>query len=915
MKRNSFFLSDIALGNLRRRKRQYVLLAAGIMLAIYFAAVSLLFGYGLYTSIRERTRNLCGEQDVVFMGLDDTQWGDISDDNTQVRLGKAEVLGMAQIEEGGQSVFPIARYDSEAISITRRRLKEGGFPQEAGQLALSQSALARLRVDAGIGDTVTLILRIPDGDDFLPETVEKTYTLTGILYDQDLPLYDRSYVGSHYRDAAAGMVSAAEQIEPGGRVRITAYGILYEQSSATYQYWSSFRKTSGINMDWNIFDMSVEESNYMMVFNGVIFIIIGLVLVLACCLGIVNAFAANLDARRRQIGLLRAVGATKRQVRRIFRREMLIIALSATPVGIGLALASVYGAFALLGEDFHFVLNIWVLLGVAAAGIGCIALASGIPLRRAASVSPMQAVRDVDMIRAVKGKEVKSKTQFDVARLVAARANRIYKTRKIGIGIMLTLGVALFSVSTVAVNAIVSEVMGDYSDSYDYHLYSNPTSYDDVLVYNFHAPGLTEGDRREIAALPLVEKVTGGKRIHIKILPEEITPYATGDGWQWEYEYLATGPLSDPDTGEPMRWYEKRNKIYREGKSKYGYTGDYLNTECVAAEEDLIRLLAPYVYAGRINMDKLHSGEEVLLIAPEQYQIYYTLDEDGGGSRSMKSHGRTGERVVTTQTNDMFQAGDTIYLSLLYTDGQSQHDDEGNEIWPEDAVRMDTTAKIGALIDFSTDKNPMGFNASVDFLDVVTTISGLSAFGYDVPYRTLSATLNDMPDSPTEAYLQDFFEEIASRIPGASVTSYLEIARENRQVAVQFASAALAIIILMMAVTASMMNNTLSAHIRAGRRGIGTLRAVGVSDRIIFRSYLYQLLYLFVWGGGIGYVLSIAFALVLGHYNILGMQGTPLPYWQPILFITLLFGICLLNLRSRLRGVLRESVIDNIRVL
>ena len=113
--------------------------------------------------------------------------------------------------------------------------------------------------------------------------------------------------------------------------------------------------------------------------------------------GIVNAFSANLDARRRQIGLLRAVGATRRQIKRIFGRETLILAAISVPVGLGLAVLTVILIFALLGENYILVLNLWVLLGVALLSVACIKLASGIPLRRAAAVSTMQAIRDVDL--------------------------------------------------------------------------------------------------------------------------------------------------------------------------------------------------------------------------------------------------------------------------------------------------------------------------------------------------------------------------------------------------------------------------------------------------------------------------------------------------------------------------------------
>jgi hypothetical protein len=50
-----FSVNSIALGNLRRRRGRYLLLIAGIVLAIYFVATALLFADTMFTSLRERT--------------------------------------------------------------------------------------------------------------------------------------------------------------------------------------------------------------------------------------------------------------------------------------------------------------------------------------------------------------------------------------------------------------------------------------------------------------------------------------------------------------------------------------------------------------------------------------------------------------------------------------------------------------------------------------------------------------------------------------------------------------------------------------------------------------------------------------------------------------------------------------------
>ena len=40
-----------------------------------------------------------------------------------------------------------------------------------------------------------------------------------------------------------------------------------------------------------------------------------------------------------------------------------------------------------------------------------------------------------------------------------------------------------------------------------------------------------------------------------------------------------------------------------------------------------------------------------------------------------------------------------------------------------------------------------------------------------------------------------------------------------------------------------------------------------------------------------------------------------LPLWPPLLFVALLFGICYLNVSSKVGGIFRCSIVENIREL
>jgi putative ABC transport system permease protein len=68
---------------------------------------------------------------------------------------------------------------------------------------------------------------------------------------------------------------------------------------------------------------------------GLIYGLLGLAILIAV-MGIANTLALSIHERTRELGLLRAVGQTRRQLRSTVRWEALLIALFGTLVGVGL---------------------------------------------------------------------------------------------------------------------------------------------------------------------------------------------------------------------------------------------------------------------------------------------------------------------------------------------------------------------------------------------------------------------------------------------------------------------------------------------------------------------------------------------------------------------------------------------------
>lgn len=110
-------------------------------------------------------------------------------------------------------------------------------------------------------------------------------------------------------------------------------------------------------------------------------------------LGIVNTMALAVVERTREIGLLRAAGMTRRQVRRMVRWESVLTALVGAGIGIaaGLALAGVVTAL-LADQGLRFVVPAGLLAAIAVVAAVAGVVAAVIPARRAGRMDVLAAV-------------------------------------------------------------------------------------------------------------------------------------------------------------------------------------------------------------------------------------------------------------------------------------------------------------------------------------------------------------------------------------------------------------------------------------------------------------------------------------------------------------------------------------------
>ncbi|MEO7269746.1 MAG: FtsX-like permease family protein [Knoellia sp.] len=148
---------------------------------------------------------------------------------------------------------------------------------------------------------------------------------------------------------------------------------------------------------WEMDPGQAAQADQALAVTSTILICIIVISAIIAAVGFVSTMSLTVIQRHREIGLLRSLGFTRRQVRTMITKES--VALSASAVLFGIVLGLVYGsagAQALIGaptEGFVWGMPFTVLLVIAVAGAVLVLVASQGPARRAVAVAPVEALR------------------------------------------------------------------------------------------------------------------------------------------------------------------------------------------------------------------------------------------------------------------------------------------------------------------------------------------------------------------------------------------------------------------------------------------------------------------------------------------------------------------------------------------
>lgn len=905
--------SGMASARLKANKRGYLSLAIGVFLSIFLISTFVLGVYGIFNAQLHNRQEKVGIVDMVVLD------NEIMNDEKLMELGAFDQLGHAYVTGSVEgSSLHLGYYDTVGIELLCLSPTAGRLPENPGEIALEPSALEVLELERVIGDTVELSIIPVDG-----VAEARSFTIVGFLPEksQHLDVADKPGVNQF----PAIITCETEPAFATGRVgihRVMGLQAGVSLGMALGRFWERYMRPELVTAVYGLTITAKQTVTYsagemfwadreLMDLISMAAVLAG-ALILSCGIGISGAMDGVLSKRREEIGVLRALGATRRQIRRMFGRENLILALLVSPIAILAGCIAVWVLSLMIPNWVRFGLKLWLILPIILFSVITILLSGYLPLVRASKLMPMSVIRDTQMLR--RSKKVKSKTIFSAPRLMAARQVRLNPTRQLGTSFLIGLMLLCCALLCSLIAGFRFYAMQEFAT---FRIADDGTTMG-LYVETYEREPMSPQSIRQIKALDHVEYIELERELPIYVELPHTPGYAKLNSMNTQFGMLddKTFAITMNTLGENKQWYEnnrdRERKEYLDFKKTYGFEGEAFKTAIITINPIRSNLdaLGEFLSEGSIDAAALDSGETVLVYAPD---IWVKQHEHGSFSfftskEELENDPYEGYVSISVE-NDCFHAGQTLDLTQLYCtelDGP--------------VTRKDKSVQVSGIIKELPEKLDWLWSSTA----IITTEQGLEAMGLRMEELHTISVYTDELTLQQEETMERQLSAILRRTGGYTLTNQAEQQRksvqENQRMLVMF----LCIILVFFSVAVGMIVSSVTRQLHNEGRTIGMLRAVGADENAILGCYSGQLNAAILGGLGVTGAVYILFLI----FSILDAIGNPwfrirlsdILQWAAVLGLTIAvaaacWALSRFILGLRIREILKKSIIDNIREL
>ncbi len=429
-------ISNLAKKNLKFSKTKNILIILTIALATCLITAAGIMFYTIQNSIVNSTEEAMGNYHGMYVNVNDKQIETLKNNRKIEKLG--EYIPFKNIKNKNLSDYKIALFytDYAGAGMINLKLEQGELPQKSNEIVLESWVLDKLKVKSKIGESIHIKDENNKSMDFI---------LSGILSDNKMRKQENAVIGIVSKKLITQNLS---KVKMGCFVRVKNHRNI---TSTVFDIGHSI----GLK-DKNI----KTNSLYISAVGGdpsllITFLVIALIIIIATIVVIYNIFYVSVIERIKQFGLLSAIGATKKQIRKVIFKEGVTLSVIAIPIGIIFTHVIYYIVRQLLISKYSIEIKFSPYIIIISALISLLAVVISLrkPEKLSSKISPVESMRYSGVEINSKKKERNSIKKMSICKIAHLNLWR-NKKRTIMTMISLTMSGILFIVICTILKSI-----------------------------------------------------------------------------------------------------------------------------------------------------------------------------------------------------------------------------------------------------------------------------------------------------------------------------------------------------------------------------------------------------------------------------------------------------------------------------
>ena len=890
---------------LSKNKTRTIVTLIGIIVSMALFTAVIEGAYSGYQFLKNREIAVTGEWQVIMNNVNKEGLEEAKTNKQIEQYENVYTLGWAEVanENDYKPYLLVQSLGDMEHALFPINLVSGRMPEKEDEILLPENFLANAKEKYQVGDTITLETgqrfiekeQLSENTPYqekesLKNTTKYTFTIVGIM--ERLPFEIEEFSCPGYTCITNGFHTDSQKLFLTIKSPSKMQDFLMHQTIS-----DSYVPHSDLLRFYGAFKASGERS-----------VLIGLttILVLLIAYGsislIYNSFSISISERIRQFGIMRSIGASNRQIRRMVLFEAFLLAIIGIIlgvivgcVGIGVTLAWVQNNFIVniankVGLGLRLVISpLPILIAVMICLVTTI-VAAYIPAHKAIHKSAIEAIRQSDEI-IIKPNEVKTTklTQklFGFAGVMATknfkRNKRKYRSTILSLALSVILFISAASLTQYVKKMLLIQSSNDHKMNVMYNAY---TDEQEDVTQRFNV----------IKAIPEIQNIA----ITQKIFDEAYI----------QRNYIAS-----------EYWTAENQQNLRRIKDAVG-----VNIELIFVDDDTFKNLC--------KQNKIDSSNYFDKTSPKgllyNHVIQQFIREDKAIARDVS--------VIDTDANNVpmfvreykeiegyaslhepyIKDGKQYYLfyPIEYIEemkGYENLDLRKAKLYPVEEIDIDIPLVAGAQIEenlFTLSRNTMQL---IYPRSMATTVFENTDTSYI--QRLSNPEIGIQTDNHTSVTQQ--LEKI-KKDNGWSADKIYDFDRErqnNRMFILVINVFSYGFILLIGVISIANVFNTISTNIILRRKEFAMLRSVGMSEKGFQRMLDYECLIYGCRSLAIGLPISFIVSLFI-HYVINQMVQVDyfIPYVSVLLAIAMVFVVVFITMLYTTRKIRRNNVIEELRI-